>query len=992
MDGVASLGEWVRRWRTTRRLSQDALARRVPCAVVTVRKIEADERRPSPELAERLADALGLADEVRAGFLASVRGSLRPDRLPLATPSAAALPSLVPNNLPTPPTGLVGRARDVAEVEALLSDPTVRLVTLIGPGGVGKTHLALHVAREQMGAFADGAWFVDLAATMDAALVGAAIGQALGLRESGDRPIIDRLVAALRERELLLVLDNFEQVAAAAPLVAELLAAAPELKVLVTSRAALRLRGEHEFLVSPLALPDLSALPAPDALAQVPSVELFGQRARTVKRDFALTAASAVAVAEICVRLDGLPLAVELAAAQADVYGPQDIASGLRRWGLGVLVGGQVDLPPRQRTMRHAIAWSDALLLPEERQLFRRVAVFAGGFTLAAAQAVCHAAGDHQRDVWEGVAALVRKSLLRRLEAAGEARFELFDTIHEYTLEQLQASGEAMELRMQHARHFAAAAEAIEPRLTGPDQASALESLAQEHKNLSQAVRFAVETRDAHLGARLGAALWRFWWSRGHLSEGVAALNALLAIPPGSPAPERGRALFGAGILSYTLGDPVTARRRFEEALAAEEASGGSTCVALALYGLALVAQLQGEYGAAHSLAQQSLPHFRRADDRWGIASALLLLGDNTRTVGDKAGARALYEESLALWRDRGDQHGVAEVLLALGHTAMSQSDYDHARVLYEESLACRRALGHLDGVARALSGLGRAAAAQGDYEAARRRYNEGLQVSQVLGDRDACADALLGLGGVAINRGDFGAAHEALTRSLVTCRETGNRRGEAHALVDMARLALAEGDLGRAQQLGEESLAMLRELGGLPVTVWSLVVLGTVARRRGDHRLAGELLGESLASLRAMGSKTGVGAVLLQLGCVERDAGASPRAGQHFLEAAETFRALGRTRDVAICLIASAKLLAPMQPGAAARLAGAGAAQLARMDAFVDAAIADERDDTASRARAALGDGAFEAAWSAGAELFPDRAVSELRAALAGLGESQPG
>jgi predicted ATPase/uncharacterized protein HemY len=790
----------------------------------------------------------------------------------------------------------------------------------------------------------------------------------------------------VRDRCLLLVLDNFEQVLGAAPLVADLLAAAPAARVLVTSRAVLRLRGEQEFLVPPLALPDLAALPAPEALARVPAVQLFGQRARAVKRDFALTAQSAAAVAEICVRLDGLPLAVELAAAQADVYGPQDIAVGLRRFGLGALTQGQVDLPARQRTMRGAIAWSDALLVPEEQRLFRRLAVFAGGFTLEAVRAVGAPAGEPGREAWEGVAALVRKSLLRRVEGGPEARFALLDTIREYALEQLAASGEAEALRARHAQYYRALAETLAPDLVGPRQAAALEGLAREHGNFAEATRFALEQRDAELGLGLGAALWRYWSIRGHLADGLTALNTLLDLPDGSTVENRGPALIGAGSLAFAQGDVATAQRRFAEALEAARFSGTAASVGYALHGLASVAQHLGEQDEARRLAEESLTRFRTADDGWGTASALLLLGDTARAQANGAAATAYYEESIALWRASEDRRGVAEALLALGHAAMGRSDYARARGLYEESLAHRRALGDLNGVADTLPGLGRVAAAQGDYAGAARLYEESLQVSRALGDLDGCAETLLGLGRLAVHRGEFGSARALLAQSRALGREVRSRYTEAEVLLELGRVALAEGSYVLARQLGQECLAMRRELGEQRGIVWALVLLGTAARCQGDYAQARQLLDESLVSLRGMAARAGVGAALLNLACLERDAGDVARAAAHFREALATFLALDRPRDLAILLGAAARLLAPTHPAVAARLAAAGARQLERMGAAMDAAWRGDQQRTVDAARAALGPVGFEAAWSAGRALALDEAIAEAQARLTAL------
>jgi predicted ATPase/transcriptional regulator with XRE-family HTH domain len=475
MDATLSFGQWLKQRRRALDLTQAELARRLGCATVTLQKIELDERRPSKELAERLSELLQLPAAERAAFLRVARAELTADRLaePAVGRQGVAPWQAQPHpthNLPLQLTSFVGRELELAGVQQMLLDPAIRLLTLTGPGGTGKTRLALQVATAQLDAFRDGVWFVDLAPISDAGLVVTAIAQTLGVRQSGGQTLLEGLTTALRERQRLLVLDNFEQVLDAATVVSALLGLAPQLTVLVTSRETLHLYGEHEYPVPPLPVPDPHRLPALEAVSQYAAVALFIQRAQAVKPDFQVTNATAPAVAEICERLDGLPLAIELAAARSRHFAPEALLARLASR-LRTLTGGARDRPARHQTIRAAIDWSYNLLAPDEQRLFWRLAVFVGGWTLEAAEAVCNREGDLALDMLEGLQSLADKSLLRQeMGSDGEPRFRRLETIREYAREHLEESGEAEELRQRHAAYFLALAERAEPELRGHEQ------------------------------------------------------------------------------------------------------------------------------------------------------------------------------------------------------------------------------------------------------------------------------------------------------------------------------------------------------------------------------------------------------------------------------------------------------------------------------------------------------------------------------------------
>ena len=711
------------------------------------------------------------------------------------------------------PTRLIGRRSEIASARELLVGDA-RLVTLTGPPGVGKTSLALALAADLGDRFADGDCFVDLSAVEDAELVAATIADALGF--GGRRQPIGRLIAALRRRDLLLMLDNFEQVVTAAPVVAELLAACPRLAIVVTSRVPLRLRWEHELPVPPLQLPDPAWPLAAEAVAGVPAVRLFVERARAVNPAFALTDENVSAVAQVCARLDGLPLAIELAAARARLFTPEALlrqllvpdglsgAGPAGRSALGLLTGGPRDLPPRQQTLRDAIAWSHALLTEEERRLFRRLAVFAGGCTLAAIESVCEAA-------WSDVASLVEKSLLRQdvapagaaSPAGHEPRVRLLEMLREYALEQLEASGEADAIRRRHVSYYLGLAEEAEPRLVGPEQDVWLRDLSQERDNLRSAGRWALEAGDVESVLRLGAALFRFWRVRGFEAAVQECIDGILAVAPTAPPHPAGvRALSTAAELARVRASYDSARSLYEQSLEVARQLGDHGGVAAALRGLGVLAGMRGQDAELHRLRAECLAMFDDRGDRAPTSKALRELGMISHYAGDQADARSLLERSLALARRLGDQREIADSSfnLAIAHHVMGARDI--AWQLYEVCLATDRAHGY--------------------------RANE--------------AAVLNNLGQLAVARGDLRQARSLIRESVLTNRESGDRRRLGFNLSVLAGLVAAEGEPERAIHLDAAGRAALEAIGAR---------LAPAMRARYDEHLApaGAALGAAGAS-----------------------------------------------------------------------------------------------------------------------------------------------
>jgi predicted ATPase/class 3 adenylate cyclase len=628
-----------------------------------------------------------------------------------------------PNNLPTQLTSFVGREHEVAEVVRLIE--TARLVTLTGPGGTGKTRLSLQVAAETAGDQADGATFVALAAVSDPDLVTSAIATTLGLPDAGGRPLRDRLVDYLRGLQHLLVLDNFEQVAAAAPLLSDLLREAPRLRIIVSSRVPLRISGEQEYPVPPLELPatdgDAGAGRA-DAIGGNEAVRLFVDRARSVRPDFALDDSNAGAVAEIVSHLDGLPLAIELAAARSRLLSPGAMLPRLEHR-LDLLAGGMRDLPKRQQTLRGAIAWSHDLLEPPEQRLFARFSVFVGGAELSEAESVCGPAAEVGQDVLDGLEKLVDHSLLRQVERVGEPRFFMLETIRDFAVEQLAASGEQDALRRRHALAYLGLAERAAPSLTTSDQRTWLDRLARDHDNLRAVHGWAVETGDAGVGLRLITALWRFWQIRGHLFEGRSRADAAIAISGARDAGEAyAAALEAAGGLCYWLADFPCAQSRYEAVLAVRRAGGDPRAIAEALYNLGFTELFfRADIDRARQLGEEALALFRDAGDDRGIARALWALANVASYQEDPAAARRYCEEAIPILRRFDEAFMLGWSLYTLGQVETLEGNLDASRERLLEALDLFAAADDMSGFAIVLDGLAINAQRAGDHQRAAR-------------------------------------------------------------------------------------------------------------------------------------------------------------------------------------------------------------------------------------------------------------------------------
>ena len=708
-----------------------------------------------------------------------------------------------PTNLPAQTTTLIDREQELESLRALIDRNGARLITLTGPGGTGKTRLALECASTLTGRFIDGIFIVWLAPIKYAGLVPSTIASTLGVMEKGGQPVEQTLKDFLRGKQVLLILDNFEQVISAANLVSELLSECPRLKMLVTSRAPLRVRGERELGVLPLALPDISRVSTASGLLEYAAVKMFVERAQSISPNFDLTPENFRAVAEICNRLDGLPLALELAAARIRVLSPQHMLLRLRKR-LDLLTGGTVDLPARQQTLRNTIAWSYDLLDDECKKLFLRLSVFPGSFSLLAAERICTLPNGRESNTLDLLSRLLERSLVQNQLVGGELRFVMLETIREFAFDSLATTAELSYLQRSFVEYYLSLLEDASANLRGAEQAALLSQLDHEHHNLQVAIRLSIDNRQPSLSLRLGSAMWMFWYIRGHLTEGRFWLEKVLENSESMRTVPRARSLLGAGAL----------------------------------------AALQNDFNVARSALNEAIALSKDLGDEEGVALALIYLGNIVADQGDPAKGRQLHEESLALFRRLGNNWGAAIVLNTLGVTARILGDYDRATKLHQQSLELFRTQGDKRYTAIVLIDLGFVLERRGQYERAREIVNQALSFFVELGDRVGMAASFLLLGSISRSERNLDASQALLAKSLFISHEMGYKEMIVLCLEEIAGSRCLRGDAQRATRL-LASAQVLRQNIGIPVpSVYKIDIDRTVALARstlGERRFQQE-------------------------------------------------------------------------------------------------------------------------------------------------------
>jgi predicted ATPase/DNA-binding XRE family transcriptional regulator len=832
MDDVP-FGRQMKQRRRDLDLTQEALAEQVGCSVDTIRKLEGGGLRPSRQLAALLAQHLAIPPDEQPAWIARARSGTEPSGRGNGGDETAVAPApTAAYNFPTFLTPLIGQQSELAACRELIQQREVRLLTLTGTGGTGKTRLAVEVVTGLVAAFPDGVYFVNLAPISAAGLVASEIAQTLGMQEMPGQSPAQLLRSDLAGKHLLLLLDNFEQVVEAAPLLTALLGAAPGLKLLVTSREPLRLRGEKEFSVPPLDLPNVPVLPPVAELLENPAVRLFVERARDTRPDFTLTDENAPAVAEIVRHLDGLPLAIELAAARVKLLSPHALLGRLQSR-LVLLTGGARDLPARQQTLRATVAWSYNLLQEPEQRLFRRLSVFMGGRSLAAVETICNPAGDIGSDVLDALGSLIDKNLLRR-EAlgTGEPRFVMLETIHEFAREQLAASGETEEFSRRHAAFFLAFAEAAVPHLRSTEREIWLAQLDAEQENLRTALTWSQAQPDGgETMLRLAAALFWFWFFRGYWTEGQDRLEAALA-KSAARIPARAACLWGAGVMALYQLNEKTARAHLDASvtLAGEIADRENLGYALINLGRVWLAD-NSQIAFACARGEEGVAVLRERGDPWALAFGLQQLGLSEALGSNGAlaysSATRHIEESRHIFEEIGDQWGLAQSQSALAMVALWLHDFRTARQLIEDAILLAREQDDKLAMVLALGLLLHLARSQGNYAEARRVLDKVLVLSRELGLKGLIAGQLHTLGFMALAEGDYRRARELCEESLRMAREIGDAFNTGWALRNLALLAHYEQDDIEAIAVYRECLAMFRTVGqplGIAMTLLGLV------------------------------------------------------------------------------------------------------------------------------------------------------------------------
>jgi predicted ATPase len=780
------------------------------------------------------------------------------------------------HNLPATLTPLIGREREAQTLISLLKSESVRLITLTGPGGVGKTRLSLKIAHALIPYFPDGVWFVALANASDNSQVISEIARVFHLGGQERLPILQSLKNFLVDKHLLLVLDNFEQVLKAAPLVAELLTTAAKLKVIVSSRAVLHIYGEYEFVVPTLALPNTEHLPTIEHLNQYEAVRLFVERARSVKANFNITPQNAIYVAQICARLDGLPLAIELAAVRSKIFSPQAMLEqllGENGLGLKFLAGEAPNLPPRHRALHKTLEWSYHLLSNIERQLFAHLSVFNGSFNLAAAQAICCS------NSVEELASLVDKSMVQQAEDnSGEIRFSLLETVHEFALEQLEVSPEKLIIKERHLAYYLNFAQEADAQIKSIDQEIWANRLELEYNNLRTALEWcskATQKAVIERGLELASSLRRFWFLRGYIQEGYQWLSSLMAhtntLPEGVEPTLRIKALNTLSFLASQQGENKEAMLLCNQSVALARQIGYEVGLASALGTLAIIAYNLANFSEALKYGEECLAIRRKLEDKAGIADVLNTLALVARQTNNYKLAQDLYAEALSLFEALGDQHSISITLNGLGELERVQNRHESSHSYHLQALELRRKLGNKQGIVASLNNLANLEHAKGHFEEAKGHFEEALALGKVLGQKKVVAILLSNLGSVELEMSHYESALAYTEEALQLSRLIGDKRQEAISIHNLSEILLYQGKLEQARQLAEQALALKAELGDQQSLAISQGNMAEILLQQGEVAAARLLLETSLSIFQNFNNTTGIIKILPGLATSEK-------------------------------------------------------------------------------------------------------------------------
>lgn len=814
-----SFGYWLKQRRNALYLTQSDLAKRVGCAVVTITKIEADQRRPSKEFATRLAEVLEIAPEKWSVFVEFARGEAQ---------AGATHIFHSKNNLPAQMTPLIGRERETKAICQMLLREDTRLLNLTGAPGIGKTRLALQAVAEVSGSFGDGVYFVSLAPIEDSQSVLPAIAQILGVVQISQRSWMDRLTDYLQGKIFLLVLDNFEHLVEAAPHIVQLLQRCPLLKVLVTSRIPLAVRGEKQYLVPPLPLPEIDSLRTFEMLEKNPAIRLFKDRAQAVCTHLDIDIKNLQTIGRICHRLDGVPLAIELVSARTKFLSPSTLLEHLTSQMI-LHADGLRDIEPRQKTLFSAVDWSYQLLKPEEQRFFVKLAVFKGGWTIESSAAVCDLASD---TTWGLITALVDKNLIVHYQEQGQLRFRMLEPIREFVLEKFLnlTDSESQAIHDRHARFYIQLAEEAEGKLRGPQQLQGLRELELDQLNLRTAFDWLLE-HDLEAGAKLAGAMWWFWNIRGYLDESTYWLEKIIIKGDLVSTARRAKVLACFGNLAWQREELELARENLQKGVALYR-NFLPECqwdLALALCALAMVGVYQGDYDLAHTASEESMNLFYALEDSWGIALTLNPVGKIDLMRHDYQAARAHFEESLALFRKVGDRWGMAIPLLNVGSVSYFEGKYEEAYSELEESVDLFRKVGEKWTLSLTLSVLAEVAFCQGDHQRSSIYLAECVELLRKLGSKVEVAVSLYEFAKLSQSQGGIEGAAMLYRGSLLMFREEHNVEGILHCLEGFADLASVTGEIRHRTQLLEaaETLRAMRDIRSEKLDEVVALVLG---------------------------------------------------------------------------------------------------------------------------------------------------------------------